>query len=561
MRGLATNPSPPRRDEGALLRDAIESIPEGFVIYDAEDRFVICNEAYRRLYSENAAAFVPGARYEDIMRSALAVGRYPEAKGQEEEWLAEWMAKHRQSETSVESQLKDGRWLLVSERRMAKGGIAGLRVDITALKTVQRSLSESQDQLNRVTEELRRGKERLMRAQRITHTGSIVRDFSSPDAVEFSEEMYRLLGWDPGKPPPSREEFLALLHPEDRNKFIQLTLDAEEGRDTIPFDCRIIRPDGTMRWVHNIAETLRDAEGRSVERIATFTDITEKRASEMRQQELDRSLRMAKDAAEAANRAVQAANEDLERRVEERTRELRAAQDELVTKERLSALGQLTATVAHELRNPISAIRNTAFVIREAAGADAPRFERPFARLERSIARCEHLISDLLDYTRPKEPKKAALALDSWLGEVLDEQRIPDGIVLERRFATPATIVALDGDQFRRVIINLIDNAAQAIDGRDAATPGERRITVRTSVAELVEITIEDTGPGIPPDILPRVFEPLFSTKGFGTGLGLPTVKQIVEQHGGSLHITSELGRGTKAHIQLPALEAAAAVA
>ena len=121
----------PSSDGDAMLREAIESIPEGFVVYDADDRLVICNEAYRRLYSENAQAIVPGARYEDIMRSALAVGRYPEAKGREEEWLAEWMRKHHESEASGESQLKDGRWVLVSERRMPNGGIAGLRIDIT----------------------------------------------------------------------------------------------------------------------------------------------------------------------------------------------------------------------------------------------------------------------------------------------------------------------------------------------------------------------------------------------------------------------------------------------
>lgn len=544
----------------ALLRDAIESIPEGFVIYDAEDRFVMCNEAYRRLYSDNASAIVPGARYEDIMRSALAVGRYPDAKGREEEWLADWMRKHRESDASTESQLKDGRWVLVSERRMPRGGIAGLRIDITALKSVQASLSESRTQLNQMAEELHRGRDHLLRAQRITHTGSVVRDLRSPDAVEFSEEMCRLLGCDPAQPPPTREAFLALLHPEDRPKLMQLTKDAEQGLATEPFDCRIVRPDGSVRWVHNIAETMYDEQGRPIGRIATFADVTEKRASELRQMELERSLRIAKDAAEAANRAVQAANADLERRVEERTRELRAAQDELLKKERLSVLGQLTATVAHELRNPMSAIRNTVYAIREAAGSDALRFERPLARLDRSILRCENLVSDLLDFTRPKEAKKKPLYLDDWLNEVLDDQKIPDGIVLQRRLGAPGILAALDADQFRRVIINLVDNAAQAIHGNDKPG-GERRITVTTAASAFIEIMVEDSGPGIPADVLPRVFEPLFSTKSFGTGLGLPTVKQIVEQHGGVIRIASELGHGTSVHIQLPAVQAQVAVA
>lgn len=543
-----------------FLREAVESIAEAFVIYDADDRFVLCNEAYRQLYAENAHAFVAGARYEDIMRSALAVGRYPEAKGREKEWLSEWMRRHREPAATVESQLKDGRWVLVSERRMPSGGVAGLRVDITALKSVETSLEESRTELGKVTEELRRGKKHLQRAQRIARTGSIERDLRRPNAVEFSEEMYRLLGLDPAKPLPDKEGFLALLHPDDRAKFGQMTLDAERGRATEPFDCRVIRPDGTMRWLHNVAETVFDDAGKPIARIATFTDVTEMRASEIRQKELERSLRMAKDAAETANQAVQAANEELERRVEERTRELREAQDELLKKERLSALGQLTATVAHELRNPLSAIRNTAYAIRETAGPNALRFERPLARLERSILRCENLISDLLHFTRPKEAKRSALVFDRWLSEILDDQKLPDSVTLERRLEAGGTLVSLDAERFQQVVINLLENAVQALDGNEA--PGAaRRIRIATSATDQVEILIEDTGPGIPAEVLPRIFEPLFSTKSFGTGLGLPTVKQIVEQHGGSIAITSEAGRGARVRILLPAGAREAAVA
>src|SRR5262249_45391078 len=97
-------------------------------------------------------------------------------------------------------------------------------------------------------------------------------------------------------------------------------------------------------------------------------------------------------------------------------------------------------------------------------------------------------------------------------------------------------------------LINLIDNAAQAIQGAECA---ERRITIATLGGPAPEIVVEDSGPGISPDVLAKVFEPLFSTKSFGTGLGLPTVKQIVEQHGGAVSIESEVGRGTCVRIRL----------
>jgi len=243
---------------------------------------------------------------------------------------------------------------------------------------------------------------------------------------------------------------------------------------------------------------------------------------------------------------------ELARRVEERTKELRAAQSELVRSERLSALGQLTATVAHELRNPLSAIRNTVFVIKDTATKGGLSLERPITRVERNIGRCDRIITDLLDYTRMRELQCAPVAADEWFREVLGEQHLPEGIELVCDLAAPGCQINCDSDRLRRVVINLIDNAAHALTELGESA-GKRRITVRSrTAANGFEFTIEDTGPGIPSDVLPKVFEPLFSTKSFGTGLGLPMVKQIVEQHGGSIEILSEVGTGTMVVVLLP---------
>jgi len=238
---------------------------------------------------------------------------------------------------------------------------------------------------------------------------------------------------------------------------------------------------------------------------------------------------------------------ELQRRVEERTAALKAAQGELLRKERLSALGQLTATMAHELRNPLSAIRNTLFSVKETAAASGVDLARPLGRVERSVERCDRIIKDLLDYTRIKDLHRNALAPDPWVGEVLDEQKLPEGVALIRQLDAKC-LVAIDTERMRRVIINLLDNAAQAMADRD----GPHRITVSTAVAgQSFELKIEDNGAGIPADVLPKVFEPLYSTKSFGTGLGLPMVKQIVEQHGGTIAITSEHGKGTRVIVRL----------
>ena len=225
---------------------------------------------------------------------------------------------------------------------------------------------------------------------------------------------------------------------------------------------------------------------------------------------------------------------------------------ELLRQERLSALGQLTATVAHELRNPLSAIRNTVFTFRELAASKGLNLDRPLERVERSVSRCDRIIGELLDYTRVRDLHRSSASFDKWLEEVLNDQKLPAGVTLVRNLSAPGNAVSFDPERMRQVVINLIDNAAQAMTS--ATQPCETNRIVVTTAARFdgFELVVADTGPGIPPDVLPRVFEPLFSTKSFGTGLGLPMVKQVIEQHGGTVEITSTQGKGTKVTVHLP---------
>ncbi len=233
-----------------------------------------------------------------------------------------------------------------------------------------------------------------------------------------------------------------------------------------------------------------------------------------------------------------------------------AAEAELLKSERLSVLGQLTATVAHELRNPLSAIRNTLFTVKELTTTAGLKLDRPIGRMERSIERCDRIISDLLEYTRDRELNCTDISFDHWVAELLAEQNISSQVMLATELGAADTVTLIDPDRMRRVIINLVENAAQAL--AELPSDHEKRITVRTAAAdgELV-LVIEDTGPGIPSETLVRIFEPLFSTKSFGTGLGLPTVKQIVGQHSGIITVDSEVGQGTRVTVRLPIERAA----
>jgi signal transduction histidine kinase len=258
-----------------------------------------------------------------------------------------------------------------------------------------------------------------------------------------------------------------------------------------------------------------------------------------------------------AHQELETANAVLEMRIEERTHELRAAQEELLKKERLSVIGQITATVAHELRNPLSAIRNSAFTLKELAAAAGSRIERPVARIERSIERCDRIVAELLDYTRAGAIHLEPRTLDVWLAELAPDLTQPAGGSIEFELGAGDAQVKIDTDRFRRVAINLVENAVQAFGETPPRPP---RVVVRTHVeGDAAIIEIADNGPGIKRENLRKVFEPLFSTKSFGTGLGLPTVKQIVEQHGGSIELDSVEGEGTRALVRMPNIRASIA--
>jgi signal transduction histidine kinase len=313
-----------------------------------------------------------------------------------------------------------------------------------------------------------------------------------------------------------------------------------------------------------IAYQLRDGRWMLVERyplangqnVGLWIDITNLKRTEMLLRETAERLSLREAELSETQAALEHTNEDLERRVEERTRELVTAQADILKKERLAAIGQLTATVAHELRNPMSAIRNTVFAMKEQQSRGQPvDLTRPLDRIARSVERCDKIIEELLDYSRSRELQREAVAFDGWLNDILAEVNLP-AVELIREWAADNVKVAIDVDRLRRVVINLVENAAQAMaehNGAEHKNDRAPRIVLRTrQIERAIELQIEDNGPGIPPDNLAKVFEPLFTTKRQGTGLGLPTVKQIVEQHGGAIVLESTLGEFTRAVIRLP---------
>lgn len=242
--------------------------------------------------------------------------------------------------------------------------------------------------------------------------------------------------------------------------------------------------------------------------------------------------------------------EDLEQRVKERTQELEQAQAELLQKERLATLGQVTASVSHELRNPLGTIQSALFVIAETLAGKTPRkANRPLELAERSINRCVRIIEELTSYARVKELHLSETFVDDWLKNVVEDQNIPEEISVELDLGS-AVKAQFDQDKVRQVVINLIDNAIHALEPRMT-----RDKTLRVSSRSLngmYQIQITDNGTGIPGEIKGKIFEPLFSTKDFGVGLGMVIAKNLIKQHHGSIQVDSSEGKGTSVTLCLP---------
>jgi signal transduction histidine kinase len=238
---------------------------------------------------------------------------------------------------------------------------------------------------------------------------------------------------------------------------------------------------------------------------------------------------------------------------------LKDAQDALVRKGRMEQMGQLTATIAHELRNPLGAVRTSAFLIERKIKGRELGIEPQIMRINNGVTRCDDIITQLLDFSRSKKLACRSENLDKWLERVVSEEaaQLPASVEINCMLGLNDMQVPFDPSRLQRAIINLLSNASEALVGK-GDDPGRfanttPKITVTTlAMPEFAMIAVSDNGPGISPENLLKIREPLFTTKSFGTGLGLPAVEQIVIQHGGSLDIQSILGLGARFTIKLP---------
>jgi PAS domain S-box-containing protein len=235
--------------------------------------------------------------------------------------------------------------------------------------------------------------------------------------------------------------------------------------------------------------------------------------------------------------------------------DLGRAQEQLVQRERLAAIGELAAVVAHEVRNPLGVFFNSLGAFRRLLGDGVDGRARTLLEImEEESARLNHIVGDLLDFARPTAPtlhrERLEAILDEAVGAALGEGRGNITVVREVDELPP---VPVDARLMRQALLNLAENAVQAM-------PGGGTLTLRLARDDadhlpMIRVALTDTGPGIAPDVEPRIFEPFFTTRATGTGLGLAVVKRIVDSHRGKVRVATAEGHGATFTVWLPVEE------
>ncbi len=264
--------------------------------------------------------------------------------------------------------------------------------------------------------------------------------------------------------------------------------------------------------------------------------VAELEALEVERKQAEEELKESHEELNVANEELQAAN-----------KELMKTQGELVRHEKLVVLGQLAGGMSHELRNPLGAIKNAAYFLSMVLEEPELEVKETLDILEREVATSERIISSLLDFARPKSLTRRKMDINEILEGVLSGADMPENIEMVSQLDETLPVILADPDQLNQVFGNLILNAIQAmLEG------GQLVIKSEISSPEWVSVSFIDGGVGISEENLNKLFEPLFTTKARGIGLGLAVVKTIVEGHGGTIEVESEVGKGSTFTVRLP---------
>ena len=502
-----------RRQAELLLSTAINSLHDGFALFDDEDRLVLCNDKYKEYNKTSADLMIPGSRFEDIIRFGAERGQYPEAIGRIDEWINERLQGHRSDSFIIEQELGDGRWLRAAEFRTSDGGTAGVWIDITELKNKEQELIESETRLRDYAE---------TSADWFWEMDSDLQFSSfSSNSSEYAFDPNGLIGkkrWDYEVGDASDENWKK--HNED----------LENHRPFRNFEYTRSTPDGTDIHISISGKPVFAPDGAFLGYRGSGSDITDLIT-------LQENLESARQKAEAANQAK----------------------------------SEFLASMSHEIRTPMAGIKGFAELLLEDDLTEESR-EKVF-RLQDSVDILLSLLNEILDLSKLEAGKMELEHVDFQLPSLINEAtslfehslgkgKISLEVSLSDDF--PETVNS-DPTRLRQVLLNLIGNAVKFTEHGEIKVEGS--LTPFETGQNGIRFAIHDTGIGIKPETLDNLFEDFtqadasISRRYQGSGLGLSICKRLVELMGGEIGAESEYHKGSTFWFTLPYTAARSQVA
>src|SRR5438067_928498 len=392
-----------------------------------------------------------------------------------------------------------------------------LRGTVQELQRSNQALQTESLERKHAEESLRRSEGYLAEAQKLTHTGSWAWRVAGREALHLSEEWYRIYGFDPEEGLPAWKKRLQRIHPEDRAKWQQAIDQAISEKSDYEVEFRILLPAGTVKHLHTVGHPVLDASGNLVQFVGSSTDITERKQAE-----------------EA----------------------LRQAQSDLAHVSRVTTMGELTASLAHEVNQPIAAAITDANTCLRWLNRDHPDVEEAreaASRMVKDATRAAEIVSRTRLLFKKGTPQWELVDINEIIREMVALMRSEvtrHSISVRTELAEDVPQLTGDRVQLQQVLMNLMINAIDAMKDGD----GTRELAVKSQRAENEQlmVSISDTGVGLPPQQADQIFNAFFTTKPHGTGMGLRISRSIIESHGGRLWAADNSPRGASFHLTLP---------
>lgn len=510
----------------SLLKTAIEAIPEGFVLFDSQDRLMLCNSRYKALYGAVASHLEPGAKFEDLVRMGAEQGVFdidvndPEAV---DVFVAERLYAHMRGVGAYVQHLADGSAIRIEERRLEDGGTVGLRIDVTDLVRREAAMVRAQ--------------KRVEETQRLARLGDFSYSIETREFVTVSDQAIELIGERPGR----YEDLADLAGPSDsdrlRGRADDLAADPRDYSD----EFTLYLHTGETRHLQERGRAMLDAGGAVVRLDGSFQDITDRKQAELELQRIVSEQQEAQERLEAQSGELVAMAEDIA-----------VARDQAEAATR--AKSEFLAAMSHEIRTPMNGVLGMTSLLGDTPLSDEQRNFLDVAR--QSALDLMAIINDILDFSKLEARRVEIEHEDFRLSDVirnvtqlLEPQAATKGVDLRvEDVGDPIEILRGDATRLRQVLFNLVGNAIKFTS--------EGHVLIRTATEERdgavqLRFEIEDTGIGIKEEARSKLFQSFTqadsstSREFGGTGLGLAICKQLVELMDGTIGFDSNEGAGS----------------